>query len=92
MCVYVKATCLFVLVQSPSVRFDIIVKIALINFFATGSTPVCGWRIEPADQHHCLCSIKDTFLNYEASASELLENLEEMFIRYYIDGDIINRF
>ena len=30
--------------------------------------------------------------NSEAFASELLENLEEMFLVYYMDGDVISRF
>ena len=30
--------------------------------------------------------------NSEVSASELLENLEEIFYLYYIDSDIMSRF
>ena len=30
--------------------------------------------------------------NSEASASELLENIEEIFPRYYMESDILNRF
>ena len=30
--------------------------------------------------------------NSEAKASKLIENLEEMFLRYYMDSDIISRF
>ena len=30
--------------------------------------------------------------NIEAGASEFLENLEEMFPRYYIDIDVVSRF
>ena len=30
--------------------------------------------------------------NYESEASELLENLEDMFPLYYIDSDAISRF
>ena len=43
------------------------------------SDGVCGWRFEPVLQG----SISSRFSrNSEASASELLENLEEMFPRY----------
>ena len=31
-------------------------------------------------------SNQDTFFNYEAAASELLENLDEMFPRYYFNN------
>ena len=44
------------------------------NSFATGSTPVCGWRFEPADD----------ISNSEAYTLELLENLEDMFPRYLV--------
>ena len=48
-----------------------------------GNTPVCGWRYD--------CKLADTFSifsiyssNFEAKASKLLENLEEMFTRYIL--------
>ena len=33
-----------------------------------------------------------TNISNETSASEILENQEEMFPRYYVDGDAIRRF
>ena len=52
-----------------------------INPFATGNTPVCGWRFEPV--HVVLKKISLRFpSNSEADASELLINIEEIFIRY----------
>ena len=44
-----------------------------------------------------LISSEEAFLpifstNSEAAASELVENLEEMFPRYYMDSDVIIRF
>ena len=44
---------------------------------------------------HLLLISNETFLhyfssNFEASASELLENSEEMFPLYYMDSDVIN--
>ena len=42
---------------------------------------------------HLFITISSRFSsNSEADASELLENLEEIFLRYNMDSDVINRF
>ena len=43
--------------------------------------------------NNIICNISSRFSsNSEAFASELLENLEELFRRNWIDGDVITRF
>ena len=61
-----------------------------INPFVTGNTPVCGWRFEPV--HVVLRKISLRFpSNSEADASELLINIEEIFIRY-LESWVMNKW
>ena len=60
----------------------------VIKLLVTGHTPVCGIRSYPADNItiHVVLRNLDFFIRFssdsEGSASELLGNIEEMFIYY----------
>ena len=61
------------------------VQSIILNPFAPGNTPVCGWIFETTDNItiEYRWKISSRFSsNSEADASELLENLEEMFPQY----------
>ena len=48
---------------------------------------------EETSSHDPLTNISNIYSsNSETSASELLQNLEEMFPQYYLNSDVINRF
>ena len=56
-------------------------KICLIfNSFTANTTLVCGWRSEHAKHNY-----------YRVNISELLENFEETFSRYYMHSDGFSR-